>query len=163
MAERVPKDGSDYAPFLTLCFEEEIMGEAYFIGLTRYFPEPHQREKLSLLSRIERCVADSARPLLERHGLSPRSDDELHAIGAEGVIRHSGSTWRKFMEDITVTFPQYMDEFAALVRVAPSDDHVLLKPFTTHEIAGIEFAKRELNGDPDSAEILNNYIRNFQS
>jgi len=161
MTQRIPTLTSDYAPFLTLYFEEEIMGEAYFLGLTRYYSEPHQCEKLSLLSRIERCVADSVHPLLLRHGLNPRSDKTLHDLGLEHVERHRSTTWLEYMESITDRFPAYIEEFAALSRIAPDEDRKLLKPFTEHEVVGIEFAEREIAGAQDSAAVLTRYIQSF--
>ena len=160
---RAPTSTSDYQPVLTLYYEEEIMGEAFFAGLARYFPNPQQQEKLLLLSQIERCVADAVRPLLDRHGLRPRNDEELHAIGVEDMDRYQDFAWHKFMEEIIRTFPGYMDEFAALENIAPNEDRDLLQPFTRHEVVGIEFAERELRDDPESVDVLKRYIREFPS
>lgn len=157
--KRLPETPADYAPFLTLYYEEEIMGEAFFVSLGQFFPEPHQKKKLELLSVIERCVADGVRPLLDRHGLTPRSDEELHAAGVEDIGRYKDFTWQDLLEDITTNFPGFMDEFAALARIAPDEDQELLIPFTTHEVAGIEFAEKELAGDPDSADVLTRFIQ----
>lgn len=158
---RVPASASEYLPTLKLYYEEEIMGEAYFTGLARYFHKPQQQEKLMLLSSIERCVADAVRPLLDRHGVTPRSDNELHAIGLEEVYRYKNAEWHDFVENILQTFPGYMDEFAALEAIAPKEDISLLEPFTSHEVAGIEFAKKDMLGDPESTQILKDYIRKF--
>lgn len=159
----IAKTSSDYEPFLTLYFEEEIMGESSFLTLQDCFPEPHQCEALELLSKIERQIAEAVRPLLKRHGLTPRPDAELHAIGFKDLDRYSAMTWRDFMENITVKFPEYIDEFAALARVAPDEDQEMLKPFTDHEIVGIQFAERELAGDKDSIAVLTKYLESFNS
>lgn len=156
-----PQTVADYEPFLTLYFEEEIMGEAYFLAMAEHFPEPHQCEALSLLSKIERCVAESVRPLLTRHGLTPRSDEDLHAIGTEKIEQYSGVSWLDYMTGITEKFPVYIEDFAALARLAPAEDQELLEPFTEHEVDGIDFAEREIAGDPDSTAVLARYIESF--
>ncbi len=160
--QNLPETHADYGPFLTLYYEEEIMGEAAFLGMREIFKEPRQREALTLLSRIERQVAESVRPLLERHGLTPRDEDELHTMGLSAIDKYWDMSWHAYMVRITETFPKYLDEFAALARVAPQDDVELLEPFFSHEEAGIEFAERELAGDPNSTEVLNEYLESFE-
>ncbi len=135
------------------------MGEAFFLGLGDYFVEPHQHEKLSLLSQIERSVVDSVRPLLTRHGLQTREDAALHAIGREHCGRFKAMTWQDFLEDITVKYPDYMVEFFALEEVAPIEDRPLLEPFTRHEIVAIAFAKLELAGAEGGAGELRSFLR----
>ena len=42
--------------------------------------------------------------------------------------------------------------------MAPEEDLYALKKLTNHEVAAIEFAKRELAGDPDSLSPLCDYL-----
>ena len=55
-------------------------------------------------------------------------------------------------------YPGYVKEFATLERMAPEEDLYVLKKLTNHEVAAIEFAKRELAGDPDSLAPLCDYL-----
>jgi hypothetical protein len=43
--------------------------------------------------------------------------------------------------------------------MAPKEDLLVLKILTDHELAAIDFAKREIAGDLDSVESLNQYLK----
>ena len=147
-----------YKTTLLQYFEEEIMGEAYFYGLTSTFDEPDQREKLILLANVERRAAEAVRPLLEKHGLEPRPDADLGYSG-QGWTEASGqSDWRAFITDMSVRYVGYVDDFEKLEQMAPSGDLPALKILTAHEVAAIEFANLELAGDRDSAAPLRRYL-----
>lgn len=155
---RIPQDPSEYHATLLLFYEEEVMGEAFFAGLARKFPAPRSDRAMHLLSKMERCVVDGVLPLLDRYGLRPRSDAELHRIGSMEAEQWVTSTWQDYMTSIATKFPIFLEEFAALRRVAPEADLPLLKIFDDHEVAAIDFAKREIAGDPDSIVSLTDFI-----
>ena len=46
--------------------------------------------------------------------------------------------------------------------MAPKEDHLVLKILTDHEVAAIEFARREIAGDPDSLDSLNQYLHSVK-
>lgn len=156
---RIPSDPAQYQATLLLFFEEEVMGEAMFAGLANHFSALEQREKLALLSRMERCVMESVRPLLSKYGLRPRGDMELHRSGSQEAARYRNVTWLDFIKKIDLEFPVFLEEFAALARVAPVADLPLLAAFDEHEMATIAFAKRELAGDPASSAPLVEFLR----
>jgi len=149
---------SGYLDTLTLYYEEEIMGEAYFQGLADHFDGPGERGKLRLLAEVERFAAEAVRPLLQKHGLSPRSDAELKPLGEEWVERHRRWAWRELVTDMSVRYPGYIDDFEKLERMAPEEDLPALKILTEHEVVAIEFADREIAGDPDSVAPLRRYL-----
>ena len=148
----------EYLETLLLYHEEEIMGEAYFRGLKRHFERDDQREKLDLLSRVERVAAESVRAPIERHGLVPRPDAELAEIGVAWIGRHETLDWRDFVADMAERYPKYLLDFEALERMAPEEDRPAIRVLNDHEVAAIEFARKELAGDPDSAAPLARYI-----
>jgi hypothetical protein len=156
---RIPQDPTQYQATLLLFFEEEVMGEAMFAGLADHFSTSEQREKLSLLSRMERCVIESVRPLVSKYGLRPRGDMELLRSGSQEAARYRNMTWLDFIKKIDLEFPVFLEEFAALARVAPAADLPLLVVFDEHEIATIAFARRELTGDPTSSAPLVEFLR----
>jgi hypothetical protein len=55
-------------------------------------------------------------------------------------------------------YPGYLEDFTALERMAPREDLTALNDLTSHEVAAIEFAKRELAGTPDSLAPLYDYL-----
>jgi len=136
-------------------YEEEIMGEAYFYGLARHFDE---REKLVLLARVERRAAQAVYPLLQKYKLTPRDELVLKSRGEGHIERHRSCQWTDFMSYIVQRYPGYLDEFKALERMAPEEDLHALKILTDHEVAAIDFAKKELANDPDSLATLYKYL-----
>jgi len=150
--------GSDYRTTLLAYFEEEIGGEAYFHGMAEHFDEPGAADKLHLLGEVERCAAEAVRPLLERHGLTPREESELKAEGAAYIARHSGMDWAAFVDHMVVRYPAYIDDFEALEAMAPAEDLPALRVLTEHEVAVIAFAQREKAGDAAAAEPMRAYI-----
>ncbi len=144
-----------YLQKLLSYYEDEIMGEAYFYGLARHFDE---REKLVLLARVERRAARAVYPLLQKYKLTPRDESVLKSRGEGHVERHRSCQWSDFMLYIVQRYPGYLDEFKALERMAPEEDLHALKILTDHEVAAIDFAKKELAHDPDSLAPLHKYL-----
>ncbi len=151
-------DNATYLKTLLLYYEEEIMGEAYFHALADHFDVAAEREKLAVLAAVERRAADVVRPLVDKHGLVPRDASVLKALGEGAIGRHRHFTWRELMTRITVRFPAYLDEFDALEKMAPEDDLPVLKQLTYHEVVTIDFAYKEIAGDPDSLAPLRHYL-----
>ena len=144
-----------YLKTLLSYYEEEIEGEAYFYGLVDHFEE---QEKLTVLARVERHAATSVVPLLEKYDLVPRDESELKTRGESYVGRHASFDWLEFMTYIVKRYPDYLEDFTALKRMAPEGDLYALNILMDHEVAAIEFAKRELAGDPDSLASLYDYL-----
>jgi len=145
----------NYLKTLLSYYEEEIEGEAYFYGLVEHFEE---QEKLTVLARVERRAAESVVPLLEKYELVPRDESELKIRGEGYVGRHASFDWFEFMTYMVNRYPGYLEDFTALERMAPEEDLCALNDLTDHEVAAIEFAKRELAGDPDSLALLYDYL-----
>ena len=145
----------NYLKTLLSYYEEEIEGEAYFYGLVEHFEE---QEKLTVLARVERRAAESVVPLLEKYELVPRDESELKIRGEGYVGRHASFDWFEFMTYMVNRYPGYLEDFTALERMAPEEDLCALNVLTDHEVAAIEFAKRELAGDPGSLAPLYDYL-----
>lgn len=129
-----------YLETLLLYYEEEIMGEAYFRGL------------------VERVAAESVWPLLDKYRLTPRPDRELKKAGEASIEQHKDFDWRALMVDMAERYPGYLDDFQALENAAPAEDRAAIRVMTEHEVAAIDFAKLEIEGDRRSAEVLRRYI-----
>ncbi len=148
----------NYLDVLLQYFEEEVAGEAYFRSLAEHFDEPGARDKLILLAEVERCAANSVRPLLRKHGLTPRGDAVLEREGRDHVARHQDLTWTEMVTYMAERYPGYIDDFEGLEAMASADDLPALKVLTEHEHAAIAFANKELAGAADSADALHRYI-----
>ena len=149
---------ASYLETLLLYHEEEVMGQAYFRGLKRHAANDDERAKLELLAEVEEVAAESVRPLIERHRLTPRSDEELAEQGLAWMARHGDFDWREFVADMAERYPAYLDDFDALAAMAPQADRAAIRVLYDHEVAAIDFARLELAGDPDSAAPLRAYI-----
>ena len=145
----------NYLKTLLSYYEEEIEGEAYFYGLVDHFEE---QDKLTVLARVERRAAESVVPLLEKYKLVPGDESKLKARGESYVGRHASFDWFEFMTYMVNRYPGYLEDFTALERMAPEEDLCALNDLTDHEVAAIEFAKRELACDPDSLAPLYDYL-----
>jgi len=144
-----------YLKTLLSYYEDEIIGEAYFSGLADHFDEGG---KLALLAMVERRTAESILPLLEKHGLKPRKQSELTVLAKADIERHESFTWPELMSYIVKRYPGYIDEFAALEKMAPEEDFTTLTILTDHEVATIKFAEKELTGKADSLTPLHEYL-----
>ena len=146
---------SDYLETLLSYYEDEISGEAYFYALADHFAE---RDKIILLAKTERLAAQAIEPLLEKYGLVPRDESDLKSEGRSYLELHQSYSWQEFMAYIVERYPAYLDEFNALEQMAPSEDLEALSILTTHEVAVIDFAKKELAGDSGSLAPLLQYL-----
>ena len=149
---------SDDRTSLLAYFEDEIGGEAYFHGMAEHFDEPGAAQKLHLMGEVERCAAETVRPLLERHGLTPRAEESLHAQGASSIARRARMTWNALVDDMAARYPAYIDDFRALEAMAPEEDLPALRLLTEHEAVLIAFVAREKAGDAAAADLLRAYI-----
>jgi len=146
---------TEYLDTLLRYYEDEIRGEAYFIALANYFEE---REKVILLGKVERRAAEAVVPLLQKYGLEPRDEAIIHAEGNRHLWGHEVYTWTEFLTYIVDRYPGYLDDFHGLESMAPDEDLDALRDLTEHEVAAIDFAKKELAGDSDSLAPLLRYL-----
>ncbi len=147
-----------YLKTLLEYYEEEVMGVAYFNGLAEHIDGGAERGKLTLLAKVERRAAEAVRPLLEKHGLVPRDESVLESLGASHVERHQGYSWTEFVAYMAARYPAFVDDFEALERLAPEADLPALKLLTDHEVVAIDFANKEIAGDPNSLAPLREYL-----
>ena len=151
-----PEPSKQYLQTLLRYYEEEISGEAYFYALADHFAE---REKVILLARIERRAAEAVLPLLEKYGLTPRDESVIHSEGRSDPELHQSHSWPEFMTYMVKRYPGYVEDFRALEQMAPVEDLTALNVLTDHEVVVIDFAEKELAGDPDSLAPLLKYLQ----
>ena len=151
-------DNALYRETLLRYYEEEVMGEAYFLGLAGHFDGSDAREKLALLAEVERRAAEAVRPLLDKYALAPRDESVLKPLGEADVEPHRRYSWAQLMAYMAARYPAYLDAFAALERLAPEADLPALRLLTDHEVAAIDFANKELAGDSDSLASIREFL-----
>ncbi|MEM6932833.1 MAG: FAD-dependent oxidoreductase [Pseudomonadota bacterium] len=150
-------ESKTYLETLLLYYEEEIMGDAYFRELSNKLEPPDQREKMIRMADVEVHAAKAVRPLIERHGLTPRPTDQLEAMGRDEAAEET-MPWDALIARMAETYPAYLDDFRGLEALAPAEDLPRVEFLTEHEIVAIDFLNRELAGDADSMAPLDNYL-----
>jgi dimethylamine/trimethylamine dehydrogenase len=154
---------ADYRASLVRCYEEELINEAYFLAVAQRLPSEMHRDKLALLAEVERIAAAAIHPLLILYGLVPRDVSVLHTLGRGTVERKRSIDWEWLIQDIVSEYPKFVDQFHALEQIAPTTDLAMLERLTEHEVATIEFAKREQAGDADSLHPIRSYLDRCRS
>ncbi|SLN48997.1 hypothetical protein PEL8287_02558 [Roseovarius litorisediminis] len=153
-----PAPTQAYLNTLLLYYEEEIEGEAFFNGLAEWSEHPSQREKLHLLAAVEDHAAKVTLPLIRKHGLIPRCEDDLFRSGRK-MARKAAKPWGALLAEFARVFPGYIEDFQRLEAMAPPEDLPRLKLLTEHEVAAVEFLNLEISGEKNSVEPMMNYLR----
>lgn len=146
-----------YEETLVLNYEEEVEGEAYFLEWAEAFDDPDHRAKMVLMGAVERHAAAAVRPLLYKHGLTPRPRADLVASGIAAARQATGD-WDTAIAEMTETFPGYIADFDRLEAMAPPEDRALLNFLTEHEVAAIKFLHLEKTDPARSAAPLKAYL-----
>ena len=96
----------------------------------------------SQLARIERRAAEAVQPLLQKYGLTPRDESTCQSEGRSQLEKHQSHSWPELMTHMVERYPGYVDDFRALEQMAPIEDLTALNVLTDHEVAVIDFAKK---------------------
>ena len=153
-----PRLFTDFAPALQLCLEEEFIGDALFDTLAG-FHDGKARQALQLMAQIERAVIAVMQPAIARHGLTLANPEDLRAEGRTEAVAMRAMSWAEFLTHIDKDYPAFLDEFQQLFRLAPQSDKADAQLLLDHEVALMDFAAAERNGDPGSFGILTAFLR----
>ncbi len=160
-----PPDGAtraEYLETLLLYYEEEIEGEVFFEELAKRFSDPARKEALNLLSKVENHTANAMRPLIDKHGLGPRSVQELQENGRIQAAEIT-SDWAAMIDNWRKTFPIYVNDFLRLEAMAPPEDLPALRIATAHEVVAVDYLARAAADDPDPTAPLRHFLATGQS
>ena len=151
-------DEDRYKQQLLESYEDEVSGEAYFENLVQYYGEPEQKRKLLQLSRLEQQTAARLNPLLDRYELKPQTVDELHRQGRDEARVDGKRSWRELMAFFKNDYLKYIDQFKAMENAGSEQDRSALQALTQHEVALVEFVTRELAGDTNSLQVIEDQL-----
>lgn len=146
-----------YLDTLTLYYEEEVEGEAYFHALAERLEDAEEKRKMRMVGDVETYAYTAVEPLLKKYDLTPRPRDELQAAARKSALESEGD-YVHFIKKWQNEFPGYIDDFERLEAMAPPEDVAYLKILTDHEHAAIAFIAKELNGEPDSTFPMERYL-----
>jgi len=151
-------DDNTYQAALLQAYEAEIVNEAWFLAMADRMQEPRHKQCLDLLAEVERQAAAAILPLLQRHGLVPGRQGDLHARGRAEAQASSLDSWDGLLRHISEDYPKYIDEFRELEMQAPPAEREALRRLTQHEVVTIEFARRELAGEREPLSSVRRYL-----
>ena len=66
--------------------------------------------------------------------------------------------WKEFLASIIKTYPSYTDEFEQIINLAPYSDKEFLKLLYEHERVFIDFAQKDIESNPTSLSLLEQFI-----
>lgn len=150
---------SDTAYLKTLleCYEEEIVGVAYFEGLADICTVPEHKAKMRLLAQVEQHTVDIVASLISQYGLTVRDRQTIVAEGAADALK-GPQDWEGMMAYMRKIFPTYVADFERLERMAPPQDVAILKRMTEHEVVAIAFLELEAKGAADAVAPLQRFL-----
>lgn len=146
-----------YLDTLTLYYEEEVEGEAYFHALAERLDDPEEKRKMRMVGDVETYAYTAVKPLLKKYNLTPRPHADLQSAARTSGLEAEGD-YLHFIRKWQVEFPGYIDDFEGLEAMAPPEDVPLLKILTDHEHAAIAFIEKELAGAPYSTAPMEHYL-----
>lgn len=157
-----PRIFDTYQQALTVCYEEEIAGAAYFAALAkRHLPQG--RAALERFAQIEAITAAALAPLMAGHGFASRSTAVLTKEGQVEAQTRIFLEWQDFLVKVAQDYPAFMPEFQQTIDLAPSSDRAALQILLDHEAAVIDFARAALAADPKADDHLTGFILRYGS
>lgn len=143
-----------------VAYEEEISGETYFARLAE-FQTGRAREALELMAAMEVVTARAIEPVLARNGILTTPVDQLRQEGRVEAERLAHVSATELFTTMRDTYDAYVAEFEATKAQAPDADRPAMQILIDHEVALIDFARAELQGDADSLQPLQDYLARF--
>jgi hypothetical protein len=134
-------DNEQYALRVLEAYEDEVVGAAYFDGLTSAYPQ--QSAFFEKCAALERATASQLSALIRKYQLTPRAQTTLEECGALDARRKAGSDWRELMQQSIKLYARYVAEFKALEAIGPMEDQPILAALTAHEVQLIEWMRAE--------------------
>jgi len=152
-----PRDFADFRAGLKAAYEEEFSGEAFFDALGHRLGG-RAAEVLALFVEIERATQRAVEPLAQRHGLPDTPREDLFAEGRAEAEALNGVTWDGFLHRVVAEYPVFIEEFESVLEMGDAADAPTLQVLVDHEVAMLEFARRELAGSPDALTPLHAFL-----
>jgi len=141
----------DYRAYVQRCFDGEVVGEAIFRKMVALCAVSDHARKLRALEQLERETKELMAVEVRALGADAVERAELIAQGEKVGARLAGVAWPELMRIFRVELARYVSEFTAAESLAPPGKETLLRQFTEHERALLEFVDRELAGRTDDS------------
>jgi len=148
-----------YKRILISSYEAEVANEAWFLAMAGSLGGVRPAACLALLAQVERHAAALLEPLMQHLGLETAATADLHRRGREEAAASGIGDWQALLRHLRDDYPKYIDEYRQRAHQAPVDHQPVWNALALHEVVTVEFARRELAGDPDALAPLHGYLR----
>lgn len=135
-------------------YQGEIFGEIFFDNLLANTREARSCYKLSLLLQLETETKARLRPVLVEQGISFCENADMRIAANEAAIAFKDMDWHQTMSQVLAIVVPAVERYKAIADMSPSQYTELSASMLLHEKAILDFAKLELAGNEDEAELL---------
>lgn len=128
-------------------YQGEVLGEAYFAGMAERITDPALREKINLLTCLERSTKELLEPVIRRLGVSAEPDQAM--LDAAGNV--TDVEYLPMLKSFIAAAAEYLGRYTRLRSLVEPPDGAIVDQLIAHELAFELFARRELAGDNDDS------------
>jgi hypothetical protein len=129
-------------------YQGEVLGEAYFAGMAQRVTDPALREKIELLTCLERSTKELLQPVISRLGVAAQPDPA--AVDAAGNVTDDVE-YLPMLKNFVAAAADYLGRYTRLRSLVEPADAPIVDQLIAHELAFELFARRELAGESDNS------------
>jgi len=137
---------SPYHLGLEAAYQGEIFGMTMYRRIAEARHEPHERAKWQVLVRLEEVTRSVLEPVLRRHGMDIDPKPESLRAGEDEAVHYANLPWDQLMRRFSDELDADIEEYSALLDIAPEPDRVAIRYLLDHEIVTKVFCEDELAG-----------------
>jgi len=142
----IVKDLENYRAGLDAAYQGEYFGIAMYRRIAAARQTPDEMEKWHLLARLEEVTRSVLEPVLHRHDMETGARAESTEAGERDAENYMNLPWDQLMRRFIHELDADIDEYSALLEIAPPSDHDAIRFLVDHEIVAKTFCERELDG-----------------
>jgi hypothetical protein len=149
-----------YRDKLHRAYEGELIGERLYRRLAERSRDEDMREKMLLISDVERRTNRLLQPLAEELQVEV-SQSTISRVMRDRARQLQSLSWAAFIEKAAFDWPPFIMRFEALRDAGPPVARATLQLVVGHEIALVEFIRLERGGAPRATAIepLNRFLK----
>ena len=153
-------DRDNYIEGIRSAWLGERLGEVFFRKLAEQTEEETLQQKWLVLAQLEKVTGSKMASLLESHGESATTTENID-VDSDVISRYTSGSHQEAMLHMKEVVEKAVARFDQLLAVAPEDDIADVQFLVHHELALLSFVDHEIEGNPGSA--LNEVEKLLQS
>lgn len=128
-------------------YQGEVLGEAYFAGMAKRNSDPALRDKIDLLTCLERSTKELLEPVIRRLGVPAEPDQAV--VDAAGNV--TDVEYLPMLKNFVAAAAEYLGRYTRLRSLVEPSDASIVDQLIAHELAFEVFARREMAGENDNS------------